>query len=116
MKNIAKIILGAIAALVVVIIACNSLVRVSDGSGASWGIVEEKVFGKSIVSFLQPRWSDNYRRWELANQTSTEIASLIQIHGREIFTDASLEEERLRAVERLDEAYLERVPLTPIFE
>jgi len=106
MKKTATTILGVIVATVIAIFAANSLIRVSDGSGASWGIVEEKVFGKNIVSFLEPPWSDNYRRWELANQTSAEIAELIQNHGQEIFTDPTLEEKRLLSTDNLKVAYL----------
>jgi len=113
MKKVANTIIGLISASLIVVFVANSLIRVSDGSGASWGIVEEKLFGKSIVSLLEPPWSDNYKRWELANQTSSEIAGLIQKHGQKILTDPTLEEARLEAADNLQVAHLAAKEIDP---
>lgn len=57
------------------------------------------------MSFLEPPWSVNYKRWELANITSFETAELIQKHGQETFTNPKLGEMRLETRDKLREAY-----------
>ncbi len=42
----------------------NSAIRVSNGSGESIGVFENMIFGESVISFLQPEWSENYLLWE----------------------------------------------------
>jgi tRNA U34 5-methylaminomethyl-2-thiouridine-forming methyltransferase MnmC len=58
-----------------------------------------------IFPFLQPPRSENYRRWELANQTSLQIASLITTYGQNVLTDPNLKQERIHAAQKMELAY-----------
>lgn len=113
MKKILFRIIAIIGVITILLFMANSFIRVSDGSGHSWGIVEEKVFGGSIVSFLEPPWSENYKRWELANLTSSETAVLIQKYGQDIFANPALEEKKIEAADKLREAHLAAREIDP---
>jgi len=104
MKKIFRIISITVILILIIIFVGNSIIRVSDGSGEDIGIIEEIFFGKSIYSFLQPPWSEDYMRWDKATEKSRIIADMIAKHGKDLI---NLESIRLEAVEISNSAYLD---------
>lgn len=107
MKKTFRIISIIVVSILAIILVGNSLIRVSDGSGKGIGIFEEIFLGKSIYSFLQPPWSENYLRWNKATEGSKIIAEMIAKHGKSLIENEEIENIRLEAVEIANSAYLD---------
>lgn len=106
MKKVLKTISTTIIAILIIILIGNSIIRVS-GPEEDIGIFEEIFFGKSIFSFLQPPWSENYSRWDNASKGSNIIADMIAKYGSELVDNEELENIRLEALGISNSAYLD---------
>lgn len=90
--------------VLVVFFIGNQCVRVSDGSGESYGIFEQLLLD-NVYTIMRPPWSENYKRWNAAIKGSQEIADLINRYGKSIIEDDRLDEKRLQAAETSKKAY-----------
>lgn len=106
MKKLLQKISTATIIIVIIIIAGNSFIRVSSDEN-DIGIFEELFFGKSVFSFFQPPWSENYKLWDNSAEKSKTIADLIAKHGEAIINNEELENTRSEALELSSSAYLD---------
>lgn len=106
MKKVSQTIFTTIILVLVIILIGNFLIRVSS-SEEDVGIFEEMFFGKSIFSFLQPPWSENYILWDNVGEGSKTIAHIITKHRSALVDNEELESIRLEAVKISNSAYLD---------
>ncbi len=108
MKLLLKCIAIGVAALLVLVFALNTFVRVSDSSNRSVGLVEKFLFGRSIGEILAPPWSEDYKRWDSASAASASVADLLQKFGvRDLTLRNDLAEQRAHA-EQMSKLAFER--------
>jgi hypothetical protein len=106
MKKIFQNISTVVAIILIIIFIGNFIIRVSDGEN-DIGIFEEIFLGRSVFSFLQPPWSENYKLWDEASKKSNLIADIINKHGSALVDNEELENIRLEALEISSSAYLD---------
>ena len=104
MKKILQKIPIILISIIVIILVGNSLIRVSDSEN-DIGIFEEIFFGKSIFSFLQPPWSENYKRWDNASKGSDNVADVIAKYGKSLVDSDDLDNIRLETAKISNSAY-----------
>ncbi len=107
MKKTLKITVGILVTALIILFVGNNAIRVAKTSGDSIGIFEEMFFGKSIYSYLQPPWSENYQQWNNASEGGEIIADMITKYGISLIEDKELESIRLKAIEISNSAYLD---------
>jgi hypothetical protein len=106
MKKILKIIVVLLVTTLIILFVGNNAIRVAKNSGESIGIFEEMFLGKSIYSYLQAPWSENYQQWNTATEGGKIIADMITKYGISLIEDEALESIRLKAIEVSNSAYL----------
>jgi hypothetical protein len=93
--------------IVVAAFLINSLVRVySSPAERSIGIIEELLFGKSMLEVMSPPFSENFRRFDEAAKTSAAVADLVDKYGTKgLAVSPALKEQRQQAGVMSEEAY-----------
>lgn len=105
MKATVKIVLGFWGLVFAIIVALNTLIRVSDTSG-SIGLIEHKLWGHSIWDFIKPQYSENYKRWKLASEASERVAYLLERYGTDnLIRNEEFETQRREAIKWSGIAY-----------
>jgi hypothetical protein len=106
MKKILKIFGTFIVVIIGLSFIANNLIRVSDGSGDSIGIIENLIFGKPLSKMLLPPWSENFKRWDSSSKASKVIGDLLQKYGvQRLFSDPGLKKQKEMAKELSATAY-----------
>ncbi len=106
MKKVLSAIPIVVGIIMVIIFVGNSMFRViSIESGNEHGIFEEIIFGRSIVSFLQPQYSENFKKWENAIDGSAKIANTLNKYGTALTEDEKLDSIRKETLQTSQSAY-----------
>jgi len=110
-KLVARSVLIFVAAGISITLVANYFIRVA-ADGRSWGIIEEIIWGRSLIDSFTPNQSENFKKWDAAAKASERVETLLRTHGISRLTEsADLNQQRAQAWEASKSAYTNAIAI-----
>jgi len=104
-RRILQVVLSCVIVIIVLLFCVNVFIRVSDGESDN-GIIEEKLFGRSAVSFfLRSFRSDSLNKWSDSEKISARVAASFAEYGYTLVTDPNFKTKREISAREAHKAY-----------